>query len=197
MSETLEHAREGLEHAHHSAEGEHPHNPFAVRVAILISVLAATLAIVELGEKSAQNDYLTRHVSTSDDYAFYQAKTMRWSNIAGQLDILQSLPGAADPAVQKRIADLTAERARLDDDVATQGRKQLLDAAHRQEEGRDHAFHLYHSYELAVGALQIAIVLASVSVVTRLPVMAWAAGLLGGGAGLFALWTLATGIGMG
>ncbi|MBU6499228.1 MAG: DUF4337 family protein, partial [Rhodospirillales bacterium] len=52
---------------------------------------------------------------------------------------------------------------------------------------RDHQFHRYHLFEIVVGALQIAIVLASVSVVTRVNLLAVGAGLLGGGAGLFGL----------
>ena len=46
--------------------------------------------------------------------------------------------------------------------------KQLADQAKEKEVLRDEAIHRYHNYEYAVGALEIAIVLASVSVVTRM-----------------------------
>ncbi len=65
--------------------------------------------------------------------------------------------------------------------------QQLEAGATEIQAERDHAFHHYHWYELAVGALQIAIVLASVSVVTRARALTLAAGLIGGGAALLAL----------
>jgi hypothetical protein len=46
--------------------------------------------------------------------------------------------------------------------------KQLAVTAKEKEVARDAAEHRYHSYEYAVGALEIAIVLASVSVITRM-----------------------------
>ena len=44
---------------------------------MLVSVLAAILALAGVGEKSAQNSYLTYHIAASDDWAFYQAKNVR------------------------------------------------------------------------------------------------------------------------
>ena len=52
---------------------------------------------------------------------------------------------------------------------------------------RDEVFERYHKFELVVGALQIAIVLASVSVVTRVRSLAIVAGVLGGGGALYGL----------
>ena len=49
----------------------------ARRIAVLIAVLAAALALAEMGEKGAQNAYLTHHIAVSDDWAFYQAKNVR------------------------------------------------------------------------------------------------------------------------
>jgi hypothetical protein len=185
MSETIDHAREGIEHAHEAAEG-HRHEPFAIRVAVLVSMLAAALAIVELGEKSSQAEFLTQNIVVVDDYAYYQAKTLRSSTLSQTMDVLQSLPTAQDPAVRVRIDAMQTEQKRLDDDEKTQGRKQILEAAKRHEEARDHFGHLYHSYERAVGLLQISIVLASVSVVTRIHPMAWAAAAVGGAAVIYA-----------
>jgi hypothetical protein len=174
MSDSTELAKEGIEHAHHHETFKSDH--FARRVAILVSATAALLAIAEMAEKAAQNDYLTHHVSLSDDWAFYQAKTVRWSLALSTVETLQALPNAADPAVRDRIEKMQREAARLNDDAKTQGRKQLQAKAERQGEEREYAFHRYHLFEYVVGALQIAIVLASVSVVTRTLAMAVVAG---------------------
>jgi Domain of unknown function (DUF4337) len=188
MSEDIEQAQQALEHAH-EADAAHPaHNDRgARRVAVLISALAAALAIAEMGEKGAQNDFLAHHISTSDAWAFYQAKTLRAAMAGQQIELLESLPNAADPDLRKRIEAAQAERARLDDDEATQGRKQLRAEAEADARERDAIGHHYHLYEIVVGALQIAIVLASVSVVTRMWLLAAAAGALGGVAVLFGL----------
>ena len=52
-------------------------------------------------------------------------------------------------------------------------------ARRRRTEERDHAFHRYHGFEYASGALEIAIVLASVSVVTRMKPLTIGAGVIG------------------
>jgi hypothetical protein len=188
MSDDIEQAQKGLEHAHAAIEGHAEHSDSgARRVAILISVLAAALALAEMQEKGAQNEYLTHHVAVSDDWAFYQAKTLRWGMQALHIDTLESLPNAADPELRKRIEAARAEQARLDDDEKTLGRKQLRARAEEQTRQREAAFTQYHHFELVVGALQIAIVLASVSVVTRMRALALAAGALGGGGALYGL----------
>jgi hypothetical protein len=185
MSDTIEQAQQGLEHAHEAAE-EHS-DTGARKVAILISVLAAALALADMGEKGAQNEYLTHHVSVSDDWAFYQAKTLRSGMYTLHIDTLQALPNAGDADVKQRVEAAKAEQARLEDDEKTLGRKQLRERAEEQSRERDEAFEKYHHFELVVGGLQIAIVLASVSVVTRMRPLAIAAGVLGGAGILYGL----------
>ena len=180
MSDTVELANQGIEHAHHEVEHAAPHNDRrARRIAVLIAALAAALAISEMGEKSAQNDYLTRHIALSDDWNFYQAKHSRAVMLGATADVLASLPPSA--ATDQRIASLRAAAARYENDPkGGEGAKQLLAKAQVQTEARDHAFHRYHQFEWVVGALQIAIVLASVAVVTRVIALAVGAALLGG-----------------
>lgn len=186
MSESIEPAQGGLESAHHAAT--HGGDQAARWIAVLIAVLAAVLAMAEVGEKAAQNLYLTHHVSLSDGWAFYQAKNVRAAVQAAEAGVLESLPNAADPAVQARIKHAHDEEARLrDDPKGGDGMKQLAERAKQIQAERDAAFHQYHRYELVVGALQIAIVLASVSVITRARALTLAAGLIGGGAALAGL----------
>ena len=186
MSETIQDAREGMDHA----EGEHGRHTdtTARRIAVLIAVLAAALALVELGEKAEQNAYLTRHIALSDDWAFYQAKNARataWETEAG---ILANLPNAADPGPQAEIRHAKETAARMRDEPGDDGMKQLEARATVNAAAREEAFHRYHQYELVTGALQIAIVLASVAVVTRIVALAIGAGVIGllaAGFGLF------------
>jgi hypothetical protein len=186
MSDDIEQAQQGLEHAHAANEAHPAHSDgSARRVAVLISALAAALALAEMAEKSAQNDYLSDHISASDTWAFYQAKTLRSAMAAQQADLLLSLPTASEPEVAKRIDAARAEKARLDDDEKSIGRKQLRAQAEAEERVRDEAGHTYHRFESVVSALQIAIVLASVSVVTRMWLLAAVAGAIGAVAAAF------------
>jgi len=195
MSDDIEQAQQGLDHAQEANEKHPEHNDRAARrIAVLISILAAALAIADMKEKGAQNDFLGQHISTSDAWAFYQAKTQRWSAVGQQIELLSSLPNAADPEVAKRIAAARTEMARLDDDEKTQGRKQLREQAQSLERERDEIGHRYHLFEYVVGALQIAIVLGSVSVVTRIWLLAAAAAVLGGVAAVFGV-AVAMGVG--
>jgi len=183
MSDSIDTAKETIERVHEEAQ-QHG-DPAARNVAILVAVLAVALALTEMANKNAQNAYLTHHVQASDDWAFYQAKTIRSTIYALQADTLASLPAGADPAVRQRIDAWRAEVKRLDDDEQSVGRKQLAAKAHDSEVARDHAFHRYHLFETGAGALQIAIVLASVSLITRVRTLAYAAAIVGAVASLF------------
>ena len=125
MSEPIEHAREGLEHAHHARLALHT-DTTARRIAMLIAVLAAALALAEMGEKGAQNAYLTHHIAASDDYAFYQAKNVRATVWAAEAGILANLPNAADAGPQAEIKRAKETEARLRDEPQSgDGMKQL------------------------------------------------------------------------
>jgi hypothetical protein len=186
VSEAMEKAHETIhEHASHS-------DPWARGVAVLVSFLAAALALTDIGGKAAQTAYLTHHVELSNDWAFYQAKNLRSVVSTSEADVLSSLPNAADAAIQARIKEAKDYAARMrDDPQAGDGMKQLAITAQQQEVEREAAEHRYHGYEYAVGALEIAIVLASVSVITRIRAMTIGAGVVGvlAAAGSVGIWT--------
>ena len=180
MSEAMEQAHETIHEAHHN-----PSDPWARGVAVMVSVLAAALALAEMGEKSSQNAYLTHHIAVSDDWAFYQAKNLRAVVRDSEIELLQSLPQSVE--IADRIKRSREYAARMRDEPQNDGMKQLAERAKAQEAARDRAFHFYHNYEYTVGALEIAIVLASVSVVTRMRFLTLGAGVVGALACAFGL----------
>jgi hypothetical protein len=185
MSDSVEMAQETFEHAHHEAERKGGEGR-ARTVAVLTAVLAAALALAEMGEKGAQNEYLTHHIALSDDYNYYQAKRIREQVLVSDADVLASLPQTDE--TRARVSDMRAEAQRLQyDPKGGEGWKQLLDRANRQRDARDEQFHRYHHFELVTGALQIAIVLASVSIVTRVGALAVGGAVLGAIAAIFGL----------
>lgn len=178
MSETHEKIAEAGGHGHHEGGHGGSHNK---RIAILISALAALLAIVEMDGKGAQTAALASNIESNDLWAFYQAKTMRSSLMLAEADTLALLAPAGLPAdkaaaVARRVADWRATAKRYDSEPATHdGRKELMERAHEAEEHRDHAMHAYHRLEYASGAIEIGIVLASAAVVTGTIALAWVA----------------------
>jgi hypothetical protein len=167
MSEEFEHAHENLEHAAHG----HSHGESKVKpTAIIIAVMAAALALTEFAAKDAQTSYLSNHIAASDTWAQYQAKSVRRAVLSSEADVLDSLPGAAsNPALQKQIAVVRANADRMRSEAGADGMEQLSKKAEGQEHLRDEAEHRSHVLEIASGGLQIAIVLASISVVVNLP----------------------------
>ncbi len=172
-----EHIHEATHGGHdaHEANGHWPRN-----MAVVVSFLAASLALAGIGAKSSQTAYLTHHIAASDLWNFFQAKNLRANLRNSQAILLESMPNADTPAMQERIKAAHAEENRMRDDPAKgEGTKQLAVKAEHEEHERDHALHLYHNYEYASGAMEISIVLASVSVVTKIRPLGVAAGLIG------------------
>ena len=177
MVDPVDAAREQI-NAEHEARGHEDSWPRWM--AVVVSVLAASLALADLGAKSSQTAYLTHNISASDTWNAYQAKNLRASLWRSQATLLQSLPNANDPGIQDRIKTANSEAARMvDEPAAGDGMKQLREKAELQQEERELAFHAYHGFEYTASALEIAIVLASVSVVTRVHALGLAAGLIG------------------
>jgi hypothetical protein len=169
----MEEPHEHIEHAAHSGVGH------AKQAAILIAALAAALAICEFGAKNAQIAYLTRQIEASDTWAQYQAKSIRRALYDASADQLETQTNAADPLVQTHIADARANARRMRTEPGADGMEQLADKAREREHERDHELHRSHGLETGSGGLQLAIVLASVSVVTGVRALVFAAGLLG------------------
>lgn len=189
MVNPVETAKEQIEKAH-AGSGEADH--WARWMAVAVSCLAAALALVDLGAKASQTAYLTHNITASDTWNAYQAKNLRANVWNAEAIVLQSLPNASDPAIQQRINAAHAEAERMRDEPASgDGMMQLKAKAAAQEYDRDQAFHAYHGFEYTSSALEIAIVLASVSVVTRVRALGVAAsgiGILAAGYGLAVFW---------
>ena len=160
----------------HAPHGEHGGNK---GVALLISVLALVLAFSETLGKSAQTAGLAYNIEASNLWAFFQAKTIRQTVLRTAAEELES--GNAGEAAKKQVAKWkeTAQRYQSEPDTG-EGREQLSARAKEAEKKRDRSMAAYHHYELASGAVQIAIVLASASIIAEIIALAW----IGAGLGI-------------
>ena len=172
-------AHEQLERAEHAEHAAHGHGPSSTnkRIALLIAVLALFLAISETLGKGAQTEGLNYNVEASNQWAFFQAKTIRQTAVRTAAETVElTRPQVTDPAVAKRLDTWAKTVARWETEPETQeGRKELAVRAKQAETKRDTSLARYHHYEVASAAFQIAIVLASAAVITSAIVLAFVA----------------------
>jgi hypothetical protein len=148
-------------------------------VALLIAILALVLAFSETLGKGAQTAALAMNIEASNLWAFFQAKTIRQTVLRTAAEE-QEASGASNDASKKQIAKWRETAQRYQNEPETnEGRDQLAARAKEAEKKRDRSMAAYHHYELASAAVQIAIVLASASIITTMPVLVWIAGALG------------------
>ena len=184
-----------------SGHAPHEHAEGNKTVALVISVLALMLAISEILGQKAQTQTLQSNIEASNLWAFYQAKTIRKTvteSFADEVDLLQL--AASDPAqkktMQERVAKWRAAADRYESEPGKpikdpktgkdtgkfepgEGRKELVGRAKEAEAIRDKYGRKHVRFEFATGAFQIAIVLASASIITSMVMLLWAAGGLG------------------
>jgi len=156
--------------AHGHGHGEHASGN--KRVALLISVLALVLAFSETLGKAAQTNALSLNIEASNLWAFFQAKTIRQTVLRTAAEQSSLAPPNDEARKQIEAWRKTAQRYQTEPETG-EGRDELMARAKEAEKKRDRAMAAYHQYELASGAVQIAIVLASAAIVTGAMVLAW------------------------
>lgn len=164
----MEPAEELKEHA------EHARAPFEKRVAATMAIIAAALALVSvLGHISTTEELLLQQ-KASDQWAYYQAKSTR----RYESDIARDLLGAMNPAAAAKQVDVykgNSDRYQKDADEISKEASGLESESHL----RGHQALRLHIGEIF---LEIAIVFASLAILTKRPILYWTAvtgGLIG------------------
>jgi len=161
-----EELKEGIEHAK---------EPFDRRVAGSMAIIAALLAIVSVGAHIYTTEEILAQQKASDQWAYYQAKDIRRYDSEIALDVLQA---ATSQAAGKRIQHYSDNAARYEKERAEiQNQARELEAERDMQQKR--AFRL----EFGEIFLEIGIVLASLSILTKTPKI-WYLSLLSAGAGV-------------
>ena len=155
------------------------------KIGLFISVLALFLSVVHILGQKAQTQTIQSNIEASNLWSFFQAKTIRRTVLESAAEELEtSLVSIKEPAAEKATKDriekwrATAKRYRSEPDTG-EGSEDLMKRAKAAELIRDKAGKKHFRFELASGALQIAIVLAPAAVITGVMALMWAAGGLG------------------
>ena len=149
---------------------EHAANAFGRRVALVTAVYAVALAIAALGGNHAMKEMLLAQQKSSDQWAFYQAKVIREHQYRGQklrleADLIER--GASmQPSAREKLGELLRKFEEEEKRYSAE-KKDIEKDAKKLEHERD----LYQVKDpyflLAEALLQIAIVLSSVSILSR------------------------------
>jgi hypothetical protein len=170
-----------MEPAEQIAEaGDNADERFTNRAALIIAFMAMLLAITSLGGGNAAEDMANNNIHASDTWAFYQAKSIRQTSLRVAADGLEAdlranpnMPPEAREFAQKKMEEYRSTAARYEDEpdkddpgnpLKGEGRKQLTARAKDYEAQRELAQKQDPNFDFAEALFQIAIVLASVSI---------------------------------
>jgi Domain of unknown function (DUF4337) len=169
--------REVLEHVEEAEQAAERREDFGRRAAVLVSVMAALLAVASLAGNRASTEAILSQAKASDAYNEYQANSLkRHVNLddAAQLRILAT-GGPSQAAAEKQAAGL--EQAVNDKYQPAQDR--LLPVAQDYEHERDLAEARHRGFQTSEAAFQLGIVLSSISIVAHARWLLVAGGALG------------------
>jgi len=148
---------------------------FSRRVALTTAIYAIVLSLAALGGNNAVKEMLLAQQQSSDQWAFYQAKVIREHQYRGQKMVLETQlaePSTVKGAEREKLAALAAKFADEEKRYAAE-KKDIEKDAKKLEHARD-LFRERHPYfEFGEVLLQIAIVSASVSILSTSRPMFW------------------------
>jgi hypothetical protein len=142
---------------------------FARDIALVTAIFAVVLAIASLGGNHAMKEMLLSQQQASDQWAYYQAKSIREHlyksqkmMLENELMLSESLSPNAKESVRTSIETLGAEESRYANE-----KKDIQQEATKLEKQRDENRSKDLYFEYAEVLLQIAIVMASVSIIAE------------------------------
>jgi len=161
-------ADELKEHAEHARE------PFEKRVAATMAIIAAALAVVSVAGHIETTEELLLQQKASDQWAFYQAKSMRRYESEIARDMFGAINGGAS-VKQFQQYEANADTYRKQSDDISKEASALEKESHLRG-GQALRLHIGEIF------LEIAIVFASLAILAKRPLLYWtavASGLLG------------------
>jgi len=141
------------------------------KIALLVAILAALLAVSEMGGKSSQTNSLASHIDASNLWSFFQSKTIRQTTLRTAAEQVEATykdgPASMPPALKAQTEQWRRTAQRYDSEPDTgEGRKELAGRAKVKEENRDRSLAAYHMFEYGSACFQLAIVLAGAAALT-------------------------------
>ncbi|MGA2483332.1 MAG: DUF4337 domain-containing protein [Candidatus Acidiferrales bacterium] len=156
----------------------HSSDPQSLRVSLTISILAVVMAGVTLLGHRAHTEEVLLQQRASDQWAFYQAKNIRRHQDEAFANLLNTLQASDASQAHSAAAKYSTEAQRYDKD-----KDEISGEARKLESERDIERRRADRFDIGEGLLEVAIVLASVTLLTRRRVF-WFGGTVLGLAGV-------------
>ncbi len=143
-------------------------------IGVYIGIVAVLLAVCGMGGGNAAKDATRANIEATNTWAFFQAKNLRRHVYRMQEDTFQALlaaypemPAGAKSAIAAKLETYRQQEQLLTSDPKTkEGLDQLFERGKELEKERDIAMRKDPYFDWSQALLQIAIVLASVSLIT-------------------------------
>jgi Domain of unknown function (DUF4337) len=156
------------------------------RVALVIAVLALLLAISETAARKAEHASTEKNIESSDLFNFYQAKKIRSTVFEAATGALESQKAnvadqRAQEALERQITEFKTKVAQFEADPKKpeDSLNAIQDRANEAAADQELADRRLEHYEFGSGLFQIAIVLASASIITGIAALLWLSVALG------------------
>jgi rRNA maturation endonuclease Nob1 len=157
---------ERFEQGHQMAEaGEEVGPHYARHAAFVVAVIAAFLAIATFLSNEAVKHVITGETHRADAAARLESNKLKIDMASSDSTLLRVL-GIGNPAERQAAAEARAHEQRIVEELAPADARLNAEIAADEHEV-DHANSQHIDYELAEVALQVGIVLASVSIIVR------------------------------
>jgi len=131
-------------------------------VSLAISILAVLVAMVTVLGHRTHTEAMLSQTRAADQWNQYQAKKIRQGQISAASDLLSLQPSSNDTAVQKKLAEYKAHISKWNDDlVEEQHEAESLETEVKRAERRA------DRYDLGEAMLEIAVVLSSITLLTK------------------------------
>lgn len=143
-------------------------------VGVYIGILAVVLAICSLGGSNAEQDATQQNIAASNVWAFFQAKNARRQALrlhTDEFDVMlkttPSMPDDVKKSIEAKIADYKEQDKKLSSDRRSgEGLDELFNKGKALEAQRDESLKRGPYFDYGQALLQIAIVLASVAIIS-------------------------------
>jgi len=165
---------EGLEvHEAH----EHPEEPWTLPVAVTMSILTVLVAMATLLAHRAATDKLLLQTKATDQWAYYQAKNIRLHEMQSVVDML----GTLAPADKEKAAALQ-EKYKKEVERYQSDKDDISEKAKEFEAEGEHISRREDRFDLAEVILEIALIICSLTLITRKMIF-WHSGIALGAVG--------------
>ncbi|MGA8939137.1 MAG: DUF4337 domain-containing protein [Acidobacteriaceae bacterium] len=131
-------------------------------VSLAISVLAVLVAMVTVLGHRTHTEAVLMQTRAADQWNLYQAKKIREGQVSTAVDLLSLQPSSNNAGVQEKLDEYKAHMAKWDKELVEEQRK----AQHLEDEV-ERAERRANRYDLGEALLEIAVVLSSITLLTR------------------------------